>query len=182
MFAGAEIWAGPAIIAALVTALLTLWRDWQQERRGDRQTQRDQQERRRRQKDTAAALMAEIDAFRRSFSHADLKAHMSEITQAFREDPQFSPVLLRQSFDFVYRSHVQDLGVIASDALVPVVAFYGQLDRVAKVIEDLRSDSLLRVPSERRLEIYRDYVEMLETALDDAVTARDALSRFIGDS
>lgn len=176
-----QLWAGPAIIAALVTGLLTLWRDWRNERRGDRETQRAQAERKARQRDTAAALLAEVDAFRQNFDAEELRKNREWITERYRADPTFNPVLMRQSFDYVYRSHVRDLGVIASDALVPVVAFYGQLDRVGHVIEDLRSDRVAGVSVDRRVEIYSDYIAMLLHALNLAEIAHEALSRFTRD-
>lgn len=176
----ASAWIGPAIIAALVTGLLGLLRDWLQSRKSSREERKRTAVRDERRQKVSAALLAEIAAFEEAFVEQDLQRNSEEISARFAGDPNFKPVLFRQKWDFIYEQLVSDLGLLGPERLVPVVQFYGQLARVSTMIEDMRSDSFGRDLSvERKQAIYADYIGMVLRATQDACAAREALSDVI---
>lgn len=175
MSTGIETWLGPAVVAAVVTAALTLWRDARQSVRERAESRRVENARANRQRDVAAALLAEVEALLENTGQATLEENLDEMTRRFESDRSFRPVVLTQSFNFVYRALIPDVGTLGRDVLVPVVGFYAQLDRIAHIVEDLRDLRDASIDGERYARIYRDYIGMLMMAATLGERARLSL-------
>lgn len=74
----------------------------------------------------------------------------------------------------------QSLGLLSSETLQPVVAFYTQLQDVETMAHDLQKDSFRQLSAQRRADIYRDFGQMRLRAEQAGCRAWIALNDALG--
>jgi hypothetical protein len=165
------VWIG-AVIAALISSLVTAL-GWIVSHNRESAAER----RRRRDKiiDMQKALRAEIATYADQLRETDLPSHLAVMVSAMEADPAYVPLVPRESHDTVFHALVADIHMLPSGAVEPVVRFYTLLIGVASMAEDLRGASFRKLPVERRVRMYRHFIEMKVRAAERAAEAEAAL-------
>ncbi len=171
-----NLWIGPVVLAAVISSAITAL-NWIVapilERRAARARRAE------RVRDAQEAIHAEIRMHvlqLRDFDYAAARA----IYPARIRDGSFQPSYPREKVDTVFTALVEDIALIDSGAIQDVVAYYAQIAAIGLFVQDLRrlrpADS-----TERRAQMFVDYLEMRETALklglDALARLRRALSK-----
>jgi hypothetical protein len=165
-------WVGPAIVAAVISALVTA-AGWyvahQQEAR------REAAKRRERIRDVQTAIRAEIRA--NPFHGLDLEEHGALITAKMSSDPTFVPFVPRQVPAFVIDALIGEVHILPTEVIDPVILYYRQALAISHFAEDLRSDRFDKLEPSRKAAIYQDYTGLMihaRTVADRAIDALDA--------
>jgi HAMP domain-containing protein len=154
-----EVWIGPAIVAALVSAFVsaagwfvTFW-----------QTQR-LEERRRHEKvnDFQIALRAEIASDLLNMAVADRREFLEEVAERYRADASYYPIVPLQSRNVVFDAIVRDIHVLPEIVISPIIHYSRMRQRLKKFVDDLRSSDFRTISAERQLAMYADYLEMID--------------------
>lgn len=165
------VWIG-AVVAALISALVTAF-GWYVAHA--REAARDAALRRDRIVDIQKALRAEIATYVAQLAEAQLADHLAGMERAMKADPAFVPFVPRESHDALYRALIEDIHLLPTEAVDPVVRYYTQLGAISALADDLRGPTYPTLAPERRLMIYRHFIEMKVQALVYAREARAAL-------
>jgi hypothetical protein len=169
-----ELWVGPVIVAAVVSAVVTAagWfvTSWQAMR--IEQRRRDE-----RVRDYQIALRAEIASDLLMMEVSSGEQFLVAVTEATTQNPAYVPFIPRLSPNPVFEALVRELHVLPGRTIDRVI-HYARLRRTLdSFVEDLRSESYARLAPARRLTMYADYVAMqdrLEVLAEHAVAALDA--------
>lgn len=164
-------WIGPAIIAALVSAIVSVL-GWIVTSRQAVSLER----RRRTEKvhDFQVALRAEIASDRLALIVVDHQAFLAEIRSRYAADPAFSVVVPHSASNTIFLSIVQEIHVLPAAVIGPVVDYSRLRETIERFIEDMRSERFRMLTSERQLAMYADYLDMLarlEILADNALVA-----------
>ena len=168
-----ELWVGPAIIAALVSALVSAagWfvSSWQAQRLDERR--RDEKVH-----DFQVALRAEIHSDLLNMVVADRAEFLDEIAARYRSDMNYSVVVAHLARNMVFESIVGQIHVLPGDVIAPVIHYARLRQTIERFIDDLRANSFSQLSAERQLTMYSDYLEMtgrLEALAQNAIAAID---------
>ncbi len=169
---GAATWIGPAIVAAVISALVTGIGWFVSERQASR---REAAQRRARTADMQTALLAEIRASRhRPSSLLDLRA---TIDRALDERPGQDLFVTRPTPPLILNAVLSDIHMLPEPVIDPVVLYYRQLSAIALLVDDLRSDRFYTLDDVKKATLYRDYVDLLIFADTLAAQAAEAIGR-----
>lgn len=170
-------WIGPAVIAAIVSAIVTAggWFVTHSRERGA-------EERRRREKiiDVQKALRAEIGHHVAMLEETDLEAHLAVVKGMMAGDEAYFPIPPREAHDSVYRALLHEIHVLPTETVDPVVAYYAQIGAIATFAEDLRERRFRALPRARRELAYEHFIGMKLRALRDGREACRRLEAGIG--
>ena len=155
---GWQAWLGPAVVAALISAMVTTvgwfvpyWR----ERR------KDESRRTQRAADMRRALSAEIASHLVRYDESDFDRHFDSMRRAMDADPSFAPFVPKESLNAsVYHAMLADLTLLPEGAINPVVSYYAQLTAVERFSDDLRSPEYVRLAPDRRRLMYEHFFSM----------------------
>jgi len=158
MWADPRIWQ--AVIAGGFVAIGWIVNGWQN-RRVERRLRAEKL------RDVHRALFAEIGANLATLgSIAELEDWGQGLIARMNDDPGLVPFIPREKSDRVFSTIVGEINVLPRATIDAIVAYYGQLERIAALAEDMRSPefSALQVP--RRIAVYSDYIKMKKQALE----------------
>lgn len=168
-----DVWVGPAIIAALVSALVSAagWfvTSWQAQRL-------ESQRRKEKVTDFQIALRAEILSDLIILEVPDRERFFLEVSATFDADPQFTPIIPGQSRNVVFEAIVRDIPILPDRVITPVIHYARMRQTLDQFIADMRSDVFRELSPARKLTMYRDYLGMqqrLEILAREAVTRLD---------
>ena len=168
-----ELWVGPAIIAALVSALVSAagWfvSSWQALRLDERR--RDEKVH-----DFQIALRAEIHSDLLTMVVADRAAFLEEIAARYRADLNYSVVVAHLARNVVFESIVGQIHLLPAEVISPVIHYARLRQTIESFIDDLRASSFSQLSAERQLTMYSDYLDMtgrLEALAQNAIAAID---------
>ena len=71
-----------------------------------------------------------------------------------------------------------DINVLPRQTIDPIVAYYSQLKSIAALVDDMRGESFKAMAQERRIAMYRDYIEMKKQALSFGRYANAVIDAF----
>jgi hypothetical protein len=151
-------WIGPAIVAAIVSGLVSAlgWfvNSWQT---------RVIEQRRREEKvhDFQVALHAEIASDRVSMSVIDRAAFLEEIKARYAANSGYSVVVPHMASNLVFAAIVGEIHVLPGGVIAPVVDYARLRQTVEQFVVDLRADKFSQLPADRQLTMYSDYLQML---------------------
>lgn len=168
----AASWIGPAIIAAVISAVVTGFGWVISERQSVR---RDAARRRERIGDVQTALLAEIRAGRHRIG--DLSEMARAVDHAFSERADYRPFVTRPVPTFVLDAILADIHLLPISVIDPVVLHYRQAAAVALFVDDLRSETFEKLDVTQKRAMYRDYVDLLIYSDVLAGRAIDTLGR-----
>lgn len=154
-----ELWIGPVIVAAAVSALVSVagwFVTFQQSVRLEklRRTERVH--------DFQVALRAEIASDRLALIVIDHEAYLDEIRARYDADPSYSVVVPHSASNTIFASIVKEIHVLPGEVIGPVVDYARLRETIERFVEDMRGDSFRTLSAERQLLIYADYLRMLE--------------------
>jgi hypothetical protein len=171
---GWTAWIGPAIVAALISSAVTALGWWVSHRR-----EAEVERRRRREKivDIQKALRAEVRAYRLQLAEVDLAAHREEMTARILKDAAFAPLVPREAHDSLFRALIEEVHVLPTAAVEPVVDHYALVAAIAAFADDLRGDRFQKdMAPERRAIMYAHFIDMKIRAAARAEAALSALA------
>lgn len=167
-----ELWVGPAIIAALVSALISAagWfvTSWQAQR---------SEARRRGEKvhDFQVALRAEIASDLLSLEAGDRSEMLESVASALANDAGYQPFVPRLAGNIVFEQVVKEIHVLPGDLIGAVIAYERLRQSIEHFVDDIRDAAELS--PQRKLLMMGDYFDMLdrlEALARNAVSALDA--------
>ena len=168
-----EVWIGPAIIAALVSAFVSAagWfvSSWQAQRL-------DEWRRDEKVNDVQVALRAEIASDLIILEVPDRQEFLEEVSARYRADLTYSPIIPTLSRNVVFESIVKDIPILPGEVIEPVIHYARMRQTLDQFIGDMRAPSFPQLAAERQLIMYHDYLEMqgrLEALARDALVALD---------
>ncbi len=148
-------WIGPAIVAAFISSLVTVlgwWVSGQQERRRERIRREE------RIIDVQTALRAEIRSHRNRLAlfHTDAPEPV--------DFERFSPFIPHEVGNPVFDAVIDEIQVLPTAVIDPVVLYYRQATSLARLAEDMNGAAFERLPGARKFDVYRDYLAIGEYA------------------
>lgn len=160
-------------MAALIAALVAVagWLINAHIIRGHEHRRRKEKER-----DYQIALRAEIWPEWRLNKDFDAAAHLAEIRTRYRMDDAYSVTVPIPPSMVVFEAIKTDIHLLPEDVIEPVVMFARQKAAVVAFAEDLRGDRFRSLPRERQMEMYADYIALLNKQTYVARQALDALA------
>lgn len=168
-----EVWVGPAIIAALVSALVSAagWfvSSWQAQRM-------DQMRRDEKVHDFQIALRAEIASDLLVLQVGNRDEMLTAVAAAMSQ-PDYQPFVPHLANNVVFEQIVREIHVLPGDVIAAVIHYSGLRQLVEYFITDLRNATKDGLSSQRILLMMSDYFDMLdrlETLATKAVNALDA--------
>jgi hypothetical protein len=117
---------------------------------------------RRREKvlDVQRALHAEISAHLHQLQMDDLVAHKAAMVARIAGDPEFVPLVPKQTHAMIFEAIVGEIQVLPEEAITPVSLYYGQILGVANFADEFRSEAFANMSPRRRAEMYGDFMDM----------------------
>ena len=172
-------WIGPAIIAAVIAALINV-AGWFVT--GQREVRRDRCRRRERCEDLQIALRAEIQHYMDILSNPgfDLRDIWAEVVGQMETDENYAPFVPSERNDTVFKTVLTDISILPEQVIGPVVRYYNQVFAIEAMIEDLRSYKFDGMDQEQRIKMYTDYISLKLEALDQGNQAIETLNASIG--
>jgi hypothetical protein len=171
-------WIGPAIIAAVISALVTAF-GWYASHTSARRL--DVTRRRERIQDVQTALRAEIRSYRDRLASLDIEGYADEMVQrigAAAENGQtFTPFIPKEDHTIIFDAIVGEIHILPTEVIDPIVSYYKQVTMVSRFADDLRSDLFSRLEPSRKAEMYGDYIAMSVQAsklADHAINVLDS--------
>ena len=168
-------WIGPAIIAALISSIVTVI-GWMVAHERDRRT--DAARRRERIRDYQIALRAEIRNHRARFASLDLAEHSNRIAAKIEESrSKYTPFVPRESHPSIYNAVLAEIHILPASVIDSIVLYYTQLRSLGEFVEDLRSERFQNLDPERKTVMYRDYIALMAYAVELADNALEAIKQ-----
>lgn len=172
-------WLGPALVAALVSGLITALGWFVSYVLGTRLETRRRQER---VTDVQTALAAEIRSFFARSQHVDIREHGKRMeTWILAEGQQNTPFVPQEPDFLVFRSIAPEIHILPKPVIDPVVLFYTQAATLALFASDLRSERYLSLDPASKNEMYQDYLGLMNYAFQLADYALKALQESLED-
>jgi hypothetical protein len=166
-------WIGPAIIAALISAMVTAM-GWYASHVSHRRIE--SARRRERVRDVQIAVRAEIRSHRAWLQSFDTE-HLSGDTAArIRSMEGYTPFVPREIETFVFNAVVAEIHILPSAVIDEIVRYYRQVYVLGRLADDLRSERFSSLEAGRKAEMYEDYIGIGVYALDLADETIEALN------
>ncbi len=116
-------------------------------------------------RDVHRAIYAEIGANLANLGSAeDLESWRTVIISRIAADDAFVPFIPKERADRVFEAIVENIHVLPRSTIDPIVVYYGQIEKIAALADDMRADGFARLSADRRRDIYSDYIEMKKQA------------------
>jgi len=170
-----QSWIGPAIIAAVVSGIVSAvgwfvasWQAMRFERR-----RRDEKVR-----DFQVALRAEIASDLLNMQVANRGDFLATVTAEYERDPAYYPFVPRLASNVVFDAVVTEIQLLPEAVIRPVIRYARLRQTLERFIEDLRSETARTLAPQRQLTMYADYLatlDRLEALAGAAVAALDAV-------
>ncbi|MGV3548417.1 hypothetical protein [Rhizobium sp.] len=171
-------WIGPAIIAALISGLVSLlglylggWIAIRQQRRLRREKVRDFQ----------IALRAEIRSELHNLAAIDFDGHLAEIAARYAASTDYSVFPSFPARGIVFEAIEGEIHILPEQVIDVVILHWRQRHAVEKMVEDMRHERFSQLGASRQLEMYKDYIEMQKYLVDTARLSIKALDRSLGE-
>ena len=154
----ARIWQ--AVIAGLFIGLGWFVNGWLNRRAADAL-------KREKLRDMHRAIYAEIGVYIANIWDGDaMERYADAMTQRMSDDADFVPLIPREQGDAIFSALIPDVHVLPRQTIDPIVAFYTQQRAISTLVEDMRGDAFRAMSQDRRIAMYRDYIEMKKQALE----------------
>lgn len=169
---------GPALVAAVIAALVTMigwYVAYQRERRLENGRRAE------RIRDCKIALRAEISCHVPRWILQDDSEHVEEMARQIRtgtgQTPPFTPFVPKETGNPAFEAIVGEIQILPGDVIEPVIRYYQQVDVIAQLAEDMRGERYAALEAERKIDVYRDFIELRSEAGRLAMDAIDALEQ-----
>ena len=98
-------------------------------------------------------------------SDSGLDAHADQVVARMQSDPDFVPFIPTETNDRIFKSLVAEIQILPRETIDPIVEYYAQLAVVAEMARDMRGDTFKSLSQERRILMYRDYIDLKKQVL-----------------
>ena len=166
-----DLWVGPAIIAAIVSGLVSVIGWFASFYIGLR---RDEMLREEKVHDFQVALRAEIVSDLLTMVVADRERFLEEVRARYAREPAYSVIVPHMARNSVFESLLGEIQILPSEVIDPVIQYERMRETIERFVADLRDVSFKQSPVDRQLLMYSDYLEMLgrvERLAKDALAA-----------
>lgn len=170
---GWELLVGPAIVAAIVSATVTVagwyvqwWsnRNLEAERRREKVT------------DIQTALLAEIRSKAHHLAQYELMDVPSSVSSKLtKRGTLYNPFVPREAGSPVFTAVTKEISILPTEVIDPVILFYTQMEAVSHFADDLRSDRFLALEKDQKLTMLSDYLQLKVHAGKLATTAVNSI-------
>ena len=151
------------VLGAVITGAIKLWMERQQ--------------RHERIRDIQTALRAEIRSNRARLAGLDWDGHANAIARRIRNGGNtYTPFVPHEPQAMIFDSLLGHIHILPGRVIDPVVLYYRQIASVARFAEDLRSEKYAALDAGRKVDMYKDYLDMSKYAVELAEAAIAALS------
>jgi hypothetical protein len=167
-----EAWVGPAIVAAVISGLISLvvvQLNFRQERKADR-LRREEKIR-----DFQIALRAEIRSELANLERFDLSSLLADVKDRYAADTGYSVSVPRIAKHVIFDAIAKEIHILPESVIGPVVFYARQRQAVESLADDMRDPAFKALSRERQLEMYGDYLGMWDVWRDLAAKAEKAL-------
>ena len=114
-----------------------------------------------RTRDFHKALFAEIqNALSVFYGEGQAEPHARDLIGRMEADPSFVPFIPQEHHARVFEALAKDIEVLPRQTIDTVVAFYSHVAAIAALAEDMRGPGFRRLPQDRRIALYRHYIDM----------------------
>jgi len=165
-----DLWVGPAIVAALVSALVSAagWfvTSWQAQRV-------DAKRRAEKVRDFQIALRAEIASELLVLQVGNRKEMLDHVASALAADAQYQPFVPLLAQNLVFDQVVKEIHILPGSVIGSVIAYQRLRQSVEHFVTDIRQAKEL--PPQRKLLMIADYFDMLDRLEVLAANAASAL-------
>lgn len=169
---------GSALIAATIAALVTMI-GWYVAYHRDRRIGNSR--RAERIRDCKIALRAEISCHVPRWILQDETGHVDEMARQIMagesKKPAFTPFVPKETANPAFEAIVSEIQILPGDVIEPVIRYYQQVDVIAQLAEDMRGERYSALEAERKIDVYRDFIELRSEAGRLAIDAIDALEQ-----
>jgi hypothetical protein len=169
-----------AVIAVVISSLVTV-AGWYISLRHERR--REAERREEKIWDYQTALLADIRSTSSQFANVDFDRHLDDVIaliEGASQDHPYTPFVPRAPGSLMWQSISQEVHILPTEVIDPVVLFFSQLETIRNFVEDLRSDQFARLEKSRKVAMYRDYIRMWRLASRQATEAQGALRNALG--
>lgn len=173
-----QLWIGPAIVAAVISSLISV-AGWIVSYNLDHR--RERVRRLERVRDFLIALRAEIRSELHNLKSTDFEAHYSQI-KANYSDETYSVSVSTPAPHVVFDAIVKEIQILPAIVIDPIVIYTRQRHAIESLVGDMRSERFSKLPSDRQLAMYRDYIDLKKHLLELAETSVEVLSAALGRS
>ena len=161
-----------ALIAGLVVALGWIANGWQNRREAARL-------RAEKLRDYHRAVYAEIASYLENLDSADaLAAYRDRVVATMEADPAYVPLIPRERNDTIFKALVEEISILPRVTIDPIVVYYNQLFAIEMLIEDMRGARFGILEQDRRIVMYRDYMDLKIQAFNDGHYALRMIAAF----
>ncbi len=168
-----EAWVGPAIVAAIISGLISLAVVQLNFRQGRKleQARRDEKVR-----DFQIAIRAEIRSELRNLVQHDVAEQLGRVKSRYERDPDYSVSVPRPVRQSVFEALVNEIHILPEAVIDPVVLYARQRNAIDTIVEDMRAPGFSSLSREQQLAMYEDYLRMWEAWREFAIAAEAALN------
>ncbi len=166
-------WIGPAIVAAVISGLISLivvQLNYRQERRIE------QLRRAEKVRDFQIALRAEIRSELRNLKQHDVGLLLTDVRNRYDTEPNYTVSIPKLPRHLVFDALVSEIHVLPEAVIDPVVLYARQRQAVESLVEYMSNEAFKTLSKDRQLAVYEDYLRMWETWRDFAAQAEAALN------
>lgn len=167
-----EAWVGPAIVAAVISGLVSLvvvQLNFRQERRAEKMRREEKI------RDFQIALQAEIRSELANLERFDLEALLAEVRRRYDSETSYSVSVPRISRHVVFDAIAKEIHILPESVIGPVVFYARQRQAVESLADDMRDPAFKALSKERQFEMYSDYLGMWDLWRELAGKAQKAL-------
>lgn len=114
-----------------------------------------------RTRDFHKALFAEIqNTLSVFYGEGQTDQHVDALIARMEADEDFVPFIPQEHHSRVFEALMKDIEVLPRQTIDTVVSFYSHVSAIAALAADMRGHGFRRLPQDRRIALYRHYIEM----------------------
>ena len=170
-------WVGPAIIAALISVVISLmglylggWIAIRHERRRRHEKVRDVQ----------IALRADIRSELHNLLSIDFDRHLDEIQTRYAAIKDYSVFPSYPARHVIFETLKEEIHILPEEVIDDVILYSRQRHAIEKFVEDMRDNRYAKLSADRQLEMYRDLMNMQKFLTETARNCVETLDTSLG--
>jgi hypothetical protein len=172
-----EVWIGPAIVAALISGVISLaglylggWIAIRHDKRRRQEKERDFQ----------VALRAEIRSELHNLMSIDFDQHFEEIAARYASNPEYSVYPSYPARQPIFTALESEIHILPEPVIDAVILYWRQRHAIERIVEDMRDARFAKLDPQRQLAMYQDYLGMQKYLAETAIRSAKALDRSLG--
>ena len=170
-------WLGPALIAAVISSLVTAV-GWLVNYRTSLGLEKER--RLEKVRDFQIALRAEIRSELHHLREVDFAANFAKIETRYRESKDYSVLVTSLVQHVVFDTLVSEIYLLPEAVIDPLILYARQRQIVDQFASDMRMESFRHTSQTHQLEMYRKYLDLMAHMLRLAQGAVAALDTALG--